>query len=64
MNAGIMQKLDGDPEARQAYDTLLKRVPEADRERATASIARHVFKLGVPREETSQIASEGRRMAI
>jgi ATPase subunit of ABC transporter with duplicated ATPase domains len=64
MNAGIMQKLDGDPEARQAYDTLLKRVPEADRERATASIARHVFKLGAPREETSQIASEGRRMAI
>jgi ATPase subunit of ABC transporter with duplicated ATPase domains len=64
MNAGIMQKLNDDPEAKQAYETLLKRVPEADRERATASIARHVFQLGAPREENSktQGVGAGRRM--
>jgi hypothetical protein len=59
MNAGIMQKLENDPEAKQAYETLLKRVPEADRERATASIARHVFKLGTPREDRAQTQSTG-----
>src|SRR5207302_854217 len=51
MNNGIMQKLESDPEAKQAYDTLLKRLPEDQRERATASIARHVFRLGTPRNE-------------
>jgi hypothetical protein len=67
MNSGIMQKLDGDPEAKQAFDTLLKRLPEDQRERATASIARHVFRLTNPREENSkshtQGAGAGRRMA-
>jgi ATPase subunit of ABC transporter with duplicated ATPase domains len=59
MNAGIMQKLNGDPEAKQAYETLLKRVPEADRERATASIAKHVFQLGAPRNDRAQTQSAG-----
>ena len=59
MNAGIMQKLNGDPEAKQAYETLLKRVPEADRERATASIAKHVFQLGAPRNDRAQTQSPG-----
>lgn len=65
MNSGIVQKLDGDPEAKQAFETLLKRLPEDQRERATASIARHVFRLTNPREEKSQTqgAGAGRRMA-
>jgi hypothetical protein len=65
MNNGIMQKLDGDPEAKQAFDTLLKRLPEDQRERATASIARHVFRLTHPREERPQGQSNtpGRRIA-
>lgn len=58
MNAGIMQKLENDPEAKQAYETLLSRVPEADRERATASVARHVFRLG-SRKEQNQSTSAG-----
>jgi len=61
MNAGIMQKLDNDPEAKQAYETLLKRVPEADRERATGAIARHVFQLGAPREDRAKTQSAGMR---
>lgn len=62
MNSGIMQKLDNDPEAKQAYETLLKRVPEADRERATASIARHVFQLGAPRNDRAKTQSAGTGM--
>lgn len=45
MNSGIVQKLDDDPEAKQAFETLLKRLPEDQRERATASIAKHIFRL-------------------
>ena len=64
MNSGIVQKLDDDPEAKQAFETLLKRLPEDQRERATASIAKHVFRLTNPREENSktQSAGMGRRM--
>jgi hypothetical protein len=64
MNAGIMHKLEDDPEAKQAFETLLKRLPEDQRERATASIARHVFKLTNPREENSegQTTGAGSRM--
>jgi hypothetical protein len=67
MNIGIVQKLDNDPEAKQAFETLLKRLPEDQRERATASIARHVFRLTNPREENgksqTQSAGAGRRMS-
>ena len=59
MNSGIMQKLNDDPEAKQAYEILLKRVPEADRERATASIARHVFQLGAPRNDRAKSQGAG-----
>ena len=62
MNSGIMQKLNDDPEAKQAYEILLKRVPEADRERATASIARHVFQLGAPRNDRAKTQSAGTGM--
>jgi ATPase subunit of ABC transporter with duplicated ATPase domains len=59
MNSGIMQKLNDDPEAKQAYEILLKRVPEADRERATASIAKHVFQLGAPRNDRAKAQGAG-----
>ena len=62
MNSSIMQKLDNDPEAKQAFETLLKRVPEADRERAAADIARHVFKLGAPRNDRARTQSAGTGM--
>jgi hypothetical protein len=63
MNNGIMQKLESDPEAKQAFDTLLKRLPEDQRERATAQLARHVFKLGTPRNGKAQSTAPGMRMA-
>jgi ATPase subunit of ABC transporter with duplicated ATPase domains len=62
MNSSIMQKLDNDPEAKQAFETLLKRVPEADRERAAANIARHVFNLGAPRNDRARTQSAGTGM--
>jgi hypothetical protein len=64
MNSGIMQKLNDDPEAKQAYEILLKRVPEADRERATASIARHVFQLGAPRNDSAKTSGAGGGMRV
>lgn len=68
MNAGIMEKLEGDPEAKQAFETLLKRLPEDQRERATASVARHVFRLTKPREDKSQSRTQSpnpaRRMGM
>ena len=64
MNSGIMQKLNDDPEAKQAYEILLKRVPEADRERATASIARHVFQLGAPRNDRAKTPGVGGGMRV
>ena len=64
MNSGIMQKLNDDPEAKQAYEILLKRVPEADRERATASIARHVFQLGAPRNDRAKTLGAGGGMRV
>ena len=59
MNEGITKKLDDDPEAKQAFDTLLKRLPEDQRERATASIAKHVFRQTNPREENGKAQTQG-----
>ena len=66
MNAGILQKLQDDPETKLAYETLLKRVPENQRERAAGAIARHVFRQGSPREEPSKTQSNGtgRRLGV
>jgi hypothetical protein len=64
MNNGIMKKLENDPEAKQAYETLLRRVPEDQRERATASIARHVFRITSPREPRSKAQTVGSGMGV
>lgn len=64
MNNGIMQKLEDDPEAKRAYETLLKRLPEDQRERATAQLARHVFKLGAPRNDAAKTQGVGRGMGV
>jgi len=62
MNNGIMKKLEGDPEAKAAYETLLKRVPEDQRERAMTSVARHVLRITAPREPRSERQGAGVRM--
>lgn len=59
MNNGIMKKLDTDPEAKRAYETLLQRVPEGERERAMTSVARHVLRLTAPREARSKEQTVG-----
>jgi len=63
MNNSIMQKVENDPEAKQALDTLLKRLPENERERATAQLARHVFRLGNQSNDRGQKQNPGMRMA-
>ena len=59
-----MEKLEGDPEAKQAFDTLLKRVPENQRERATAQLARHVFRLATPQNDRSKSQSLGKGVGV
>ena len=58
-----LQKLEGDPEAKQAYETLLKRVPEADRERLSAGLASHVLRLVTPHKDAAKTQSQGAKMA-
>jgi hypothetical protein len=59
MNNGIMDKIDKDPEAKQALDTLLKRLPEDQRERAMVSLGRHVLRMTSPRVDNSKKQSAG-----
>jgi hypothetical protein len=63
MNSGIMQKLNDDPEAKQAYETLLKRFPKPPRT-GDRFHCQTRFSPANPREENSktQSAGMGRRM--
>lgn len=64
MNNGIQKQLESDPEAKQAFDTLLKRLPEDQRERAMFSLGRHVLRITAPRNERSRTQTAGTGMKI
>jgi hypothetical protein len=49
MNNGILKKLEQNPEAKAAYETLVKSLPEDQRERAMISIARQTMRVTAPR---------------
>lgn len=50
MNNGILNKLKENPEALKAYESLVKHLPEDQRERAMISIARQAFRVTAPRK--------------
>ncbi|MCI0540827.1 MAG: hypothetical protein L0Z50_36975 [Verrucomicrobiales bacterium] len=50
MNNGILKKLDENPEAKAAYETLVKSLPEDQRERAMISVARQTMRITAPRQ--------------
>jgi len=50
MNNGILTKLEQNPEAKAAYETLVKSLPEDQRERAMISIARQTLRVTTPRQ--------------
>lgn len=50
MRAGIMRKLDQDPELKQAYQNLVKNLPEDQREEAMINIAMRTHRDIAPRQ--------------
>lgn len=50
MRAGIMRKLDQDPELKAAYANLVKNLPEDQREQAMINIAQRTMRDIVPRQ--------------
>jgi hypothetical protein len=54
MNDGILRRLEQNPEAKQAYEALVKDLPEDQREKAMISIARQAMRVTAPRQAQSQ----------
>ena len=50
MREGIMKKLDQNPEMKTAYETLVKNLPEDQREKMVASLAARTMRSVTPRE--------------
>ena len=57
MQAGILRKLDQNPELKQAYQTLVKHLPEDQREKAMLSIASRTMRSITPRQTESAPAA-------
>lgn len=54
MNNGIMKKLEQNPEAKAAYETLVRSLPEDQCERAMISIARQTMRITAPRQNQAK----------
>jgi hypothetical protein len=50
MHAGIMKKLDENPEMKQAYETLVKNLPEDQREKMMTTLAARTMRTITPRK--------------
>lgn len=50
MREGIMKKLDQNPEMKAAYETLVKNLPEDQREKMVATLAARTMRAVTPRE--------------
>lgn len=50
MKSGILRKLDQNPELKQAYETLVKHLPEDQRERVMLNIAGRTMRSITPRQ--------------
>ena len=59
MQAGIMRKLDENPEMKQSIQTMVKNLPEDQRERAMASIARQAMRATTPKQAPAQTPAAG-----
>src|ERR1041385_6375240 len=53
MKDGILRKLEQNPELKQAYETLVKHLPEDQREKAMVSIASRTMRSIAPRQTQS-----------
>lgn len=64
LDAGILRKLDENPEARQAYETLVKHLPEDQREKAMVSIARQAMRMTARQQRNGQQQGQGARVGV
>jgi len=62
MREGLMKKVNASPELKQAYDTLVKNVPEDQREEVMSQIARQTQRV-VSRSQTQQ-QTKGQGVAV
>jgi len=53
MKAGLLRRLEQNPEVKQAYETLVKHLPEDEREKAMLSIASRTMRSITPRQTQS-----------
>jgi len=53
MKDGILRKLEQNPELKQAYETLVKNLPEDQREKVMVSIASRTMRSITPRQTQS-----------
>lgn len=51
MKDGILRKLEQNPELKQAYETLVKHLPEDQREKTMVAIASRTMRSITPRQE-------------
>jgi len=57
MHAGIMKKLDENPEMKQAYETLVKNLPEDQREKMMTTLAARTMRaITLPKNQPAQQA--------
>jgi len=57
MKDGILRKLEQNPELKQAYETLVKHLPEDQREKVMLSIASRTMRSITPRQTQSVAAA-------
>lgn len=50
MRAGVLRKLDANPEMKQSIEAMVKNMPAEQRERAMVSIARQTMRATAPRQ--------------
>ncbi len=55
MRAGILRKLDENPEMKESIKNMVKNMPEAQREQAMISIARQAMRATTQRENQSGV---------
>jgi hypothetical protein len=60
MRAGILKKLDENPELKEAYRTLVKNLPADQQEKAMASIAARTMRTIAPPQQQQQQAQGAR----
>src|SRR5581483_9956137 len=64
LDAGILRKLNENPEAKQAYEVLVKHLPEDQREKAMLSIARQAMRTTSRQERNGQSQAPTARQGV